>query len=383
MRLFNTFFKLSVILLLFVFLSSPLFCSETRVATLGQEGIFLKDVSNVMLFPGTLLHYKDLAITEMRSLYDNEVYTIGIHMGYNTMASGFYINQPINSSLLQAGIGEFSSNGITLGSELNNAYVFMFGMPLAGFDAGFGLMTAGTSQDNGTLEETATYFAVLAGVSNDRLDAGVKVELPSIEHNVDGGDKTEFSGFGLSAQGRYHLMTLSGSKIIPLAEFGMASAGYKNGQETDFSGTMFRAGVAVEKAINEDNLLVVGLEAFGYSSIEGNDKTAESKTTTTTTTLPGIYIGIESRMADWLIGRVGARHTNVSETTKVTDADDTVVDGSTFKVNLGLGMEFGNFLLDFAINEGIIFDGPNILSGQANNLSSRISITYDFGGENE
>ena len=59
------------------------------------------------------------------------------------------------------------------------------------------------------------------------------------------------------------------------------------------------------------------------------------------------------------------------------------MDGSTFKVDLGLGMEFGNFLLDFAVNEGIIFDGPNILSGATNNLSSRLSITYNFGEENE
>ncbi len=383
MRLFNTPSKLCFVIVITALLSSTLFSSETRIGTLGQEGIFLNDPSNVMLFPGTLVQFSDLVITEMRTLYDNEMYTIGIHMGYDNMASGLYINQPISSSVLQAGLDEFASNGVTLGSPLNNSYVFMFGMPLAGFDAGFGLVTAGTSQDNGTLEETATYLAVLAGISNSRMDLGVKIELPSIEHNVSGGANTEFSGFGISAQGRYNWRTIKGARIFPIAQLGFASAGYKNGQETDFSGLMVRAGVGVEKAINENNLLIVGLEAFGYSSYTGDDKTADVKTTTSTMTLPGIYIGIESQIADWLIGRVGARHTNISQTTEVTGGDDLVQDGSTFKVDLGLGMEFGNFLLDFAVNEGIIFDGPNVLSGATNNLSSRLSITYNFGEENE
>jgi hypothetical protein len=301
-------------------------------------------------------------------------------MGYDNMASGLYINQPINSSLLQLGLNKF---GGTLASPLNNAYVFMFGMPLAGFDAGLGLVTSGTSQNNGTVEETATYFAVLAGISNSKMDLGIKFELPSIEHNVNGGAKTEFSGFGLSAQARYNWKTINGAKIFPIAQFGFGSAGYKNGSESDFSRLMLRTGIGVEKSINEDNLLIVGLEVFGYSSVEEDNKTANVKTNVSTITLPGVYVGIESKIADWLTGRIGVKHTNISETTESTGADDLELDGSTFKVNLGLGMEFNNFLIDFAVNEGIIFDGPNLLSGSNNNLSSRISITYDFGGKNE
>lgn len=375
MRLSNQF---SCLTLLLVLSFSSVYSSETRVSTMGQEGLFVRDESNIMLFPGTLLQYGDIVVSEMRALYANGSYTIGLHMDYGNTASALYINQPISSSLLSTGVGAFGGAGALL-SPLNNTYLLMYALPLAGFDAGFGLMAAGTSQDNGTVEETARYIAILAGVSNKKLDAGLKIELPSIEQK--NGGTTEFSGFGLMAQGRYNLMTVKGANIFPVAQFSYGSASFKNGADIDYSGLMVRLGAGVERQINENNLLIVGVEVFGYESTEANNKTTDSKTTVSTTTIPAIYVGIESRIASWLVGRIGVRHTNQSQTTDT--GSEVSIDGSTFKKSLGLAMEFGNFALDFAINEGIIFDGPYVLSGAANNLSSRLSIIYDFGGEDE
>jgi hypothetical protein len=394
MRFSNMSIKLiSVVLVVFLF--SSLYASETRVATMGSNGLYVKDNSNIMMFPGLLLSYSQLVISELRPNFGTnrqQDYSIGIHMDYGDMASALYINQPISSTILGIGLQAFNDipGAPNLSSELNNAYVFMFALKLAGFDAGFGLVTAGTSVDNGVVEEKSTYLAILAGLSSKKLDVGIRAELPSIE--VSNGGKTEFSGFALNGQARYQLMTMNGAHIFPVGQFGFGSASYKDGFEVDFSGLMFSVGIGMEKPINEDNLLIVGLDGFSYETLEINSKTTDVTQTTTTITFPAIYLGLESRISSWLIGRLGVRHTNVSVTDEQTGADDQTDDGSTFHLALGLGMEFGNFLIDFGMNEGLLFDGPYIFShtngasspnGSISQFASKISITYNFGGEED
>ncbi|KAA3609727.1 MAG: hypothetical protein D8M58_09230 [Calditrichaeota bacterium] len=385
MRILN-YNKILYSIVLSVFLISFSFASETRVSTMGSNGIFLKDDSNVMLFPARIMQYSDLVISELRTKKDNSSYTIGLHMGYDNMASGLYINAPIGSGLLSVGLSSFG--GLT--STLNNGYVFMFGMGMNDMDVGFGLVTAGSGFETGTGDTKTTeslyYIGVLGGVSNDVMDLGAMIELPSITQEI-GSGKAEYSGFGLNAQGRYFLMKRRGMSIFPVGRvsFGSTSFEVKDGGTTDYSTFSAAVGVGVEKPINEDNTLVIGLEASMSSA--GRDIKDGTESTTTVSTLPGIYVGVESRIASWLIGRVGAAQVNqqtVAETTPDGgDKAETTTNGSNVKVSLGLGMEFGNFLVDFAFNEGLLFDGPAVLSNTGELLASKISVTYNFGGDNE
>jgi hypothetical protein len=47
-------------------------------------------------------------------------------------------------------------------------------------------------------------------------------------------------------------------------------------------------------------------------------------------------------------------------------------------MTFGLGIMFGQFLLDARINEGLLFSGPNFISGTFEDIAYRISITYSF-----
>jgi len=56
--------------------------------------------------------------------------------------------------------------------------------------------------------------------------------------------------------------------------------------------------------------------------------------------------------------------------------------------DLGVAMNFGNFDLDFAFNENVLFDGPWILTGPGDGtdreqFAGQISVTYNFGGDDE
>ncbi len=369
-----------------IFLSSFSFASETRVATMGSSGIFLKDNSNVMMFPARILQYSDLVISELRTKKDNSTYTIGLHMDYGDMASGFYVNAPIGSGLLGVGLANFG--GLT--ATLNNGYVFMMGMGMGGMDVGFGLITAGSSFTTGSgdakTEESLSYIGLLGGVSNKKMDLGLMIELPSITQEI-GSGKAEYSGFGLDANGRYFLMKRRGATIFPIGRvsFGSTSFEVKDGGTTDFSTFSIAVGIGMEKPITENNLLIVGVEA-SMASVSSDVKDV-SETTTTATITPGLYVGVESRIASWLVGRVGAAQINQQTVAEFKpeggDKTETTTDGSNFKISLGLGMEFSNFLIDFAFNEGLLFDGPAILSNTGELLATKLSVTYNFGGDNE
>jgi len=370
MRLSNMSTKF-VFVVLMLFLFSSLYASETRVATMGGGGIFVKDQSTVFLFPGTIHQYPDLVVAEMRARGADAVYTLGIHMDYGDMISGLYINQPINSFVLSYGFSTPTA------FDLNNAFVYMLGLELGGFDAGFGLIGASSSFENNATdpktEETASYVGILAGASNDDMDIGLLFELPSIE--VKPGD-AEYSGFALQANGRYNLMRRNGYNIFPVASFGFGTTEIKDFEEYGFFSAAL--GVGVEKQIDEDNLFIVGIEVSQMSvttTPDGGDEEVES-----VLTLPGIYVGVESRISSWLIGRIGATHVNQQVTDEV-DGDGTTITGSEFALALGLGMEFSNFLIDFNFNETTLFDGIYIFGGVGGIFASTVSITYNFGGE--
>nr|HQU71910.1 hypothetical protein [Calditrichia bacterium] len=54
--------------------------SESRTQSMGQTGIFLKDNSNVTLFPGSTMLYRNLVIAELREYYDENSFSAGIHL---------------------------------------------------------------------------------------------------------------------------------------------------------------------------------------------------------------------------------------------------------------------------------------------------------------
>jgi len=380
MRLSNMSTKF-VFVVLMLFLFSSLYASETRVATMGGGGIFVKDQSTVFLFPGTIHQYPDLVVAEMRARNADAIYSIGMHMDYGNMTSALYINQPINSLALATGQGDVLT-GAT--APINNAFVYMLGMELAGFDAGFGFIGASTSFENNADpkgEETASYMGILAGISNDVMDLGLLLELPSVESKNVGGD-SEYGGFALQANGRYNLMKRNGFNIFPVASVLFGSTETKDVAEYSLFGIAL--GVGVEKQINEDNLFIVGLEASRVSLGTNFLGGADFEATQIISTLPGIYVGIESRIASWLIGRVGATQVN-QQVTVESDPEapgDNTTTSSQFTIALGLGMEFGNFLIDFNMNEATLFDGIYIFDGVGGGtqFATTVSITYNFGG---
>jgi hypothetical protein len=380
---FRGFASIAIIGLFILTASVSLFATETRVSSMGGVGFYMKDNSNIFFYPGAINQYAGQVIGELRVKNANQTYTVGVNYPINDQSVfGMYLNRPIGISI-PAGI----VNEVTLDQTTD----FFYGKKMSQFDLGIRLSAALDSyKDDTTDKESAHYFALGLGISNEKTDLGLTIEMPGVSRKFIPEEDTleienKWSGMAFGFNGR--MFYGEKTKIVPVVNFRFGSAkadmdATSGSPDVDYSLMNLGLGVGLNHQIDENNLLVLGLEVFGLSS-EKADIDSGNTNTTTITTMPGLYMGLESQINSWLTGRVGAAQVFQTTKTKVeppspgvsTESSDHTSD---YKVYFGLGIHFGDFLLDAAVNEGLFFDGPNFVSGQNNAMANKLSLTYKF-----
>jgi hypothetical protein len=386
----KTFSKVSVTIALIALFVAVAFvnlsATETRVVSMGGVGFYTKDNSNIFFYPGAISMYTGQVVGELRSKNNNSTYSVGVHYPINdNSVFGIYLNRPTGFVL---------PGNIVSQVELTHTTDLFYGKKMSQFDLGLRLALSLDSYKSDTLEkESAHYFALGAGISNEVMDLGLLAEMPGISrkshYNTDHKwyeDKWNGIAFGVSGRMFYGEKT----KIVPLVNLKFSSTTADRGillpappdtGKVDYKTFDLGLGVGLNHQIDNNNLLVMGLEVFGLSSLKQSVKDAYDSTTQVTT-LPGLYLGLESQINSWLTGRVGAAQ--VFQATKDTYKPhtgakrETTTRSSDYKLYFGIGLHFGSFLLDAAINEGLFFDGPNVISGLNNQVANRLSLTYKF-----
>ncbi|MBN2102820.1 hypothetical protein JW835_02165 [bacterium] len=377
-------FKATCLFILCLVMAMPVLATETRVGSMGGIGYYIRDNSNIFYFPGTLMQYKNQAVAELRAKNNDDLYTIGFHMSSSSSSVfGAYLNRPLN--LPQDILGS-----VTPSLSLDRCASVFYGGQLSSINYGiiFSIAMDKEEEDTGSndVKESASYFGLTAGASTDDADLGLTIEFPSASYEMGSSDKT-WGGLGLGLNGRYFSQQTAEMEVVLLGTFYYGFAKQEQGSsEIDYTRLQLGLGAGINYQATKNNMLVLALEAFGLdmdkSAVEDGDETTE-----TTTTLPGIYIGVESKIKPWFIARLGARqvYESYKEATDPEYGDDTEDTDfrSSFGVTFGLGIVMGGLELDALFNEGILFDGPNVISGQTNTLANRISLTYHFGRKGE
>jgi hypothetical protein len=360
--------------------------SETRTFSMGQVGNYIRDNSNVYPFPGTLMDYNNQIIMELRT-YKNQPdqYFGGVHLpllSTNYMI-GVYLNRPLDFDFPSIVIGD----GLV---ELEHTTDVLFGMKMGNNNLGFRLSYAsdGYQQDSSfadprNIEESAQYIELAAGLSSEIYDAGLSLHLPSINSEIDG-STDEWGGYGIGVNGRYFYKINEKMTCVPMVSIGTLSSERKI-EVTDVKNKYeifsLVLGVSLNYQIEEQTLLLLGIEPFGYLS-SSEDIENVGKTTDKTTTLPAIFIGAESNLKTWLIGRCGIRQSFQSMTTTYEPdvGAESEISESTSDINFtfGFGIRVGSLLMDVDFNQSMFFDGPQFISGQSNQMFNRISLTYSF-----
>lgn len=385
MKITKKYFMMTLLMLgiLYMVFPTDTIATETRMGSMGGVGFYTRDNSNIFVFPGTFLSYTNQVVAEMRVKNTDEFYSIGAHIPIGSDAViGAYLNRPLSFNIPFGVVGNV---------QLDRATDLFYGTKLANYDLGLNL-TVGldnyTEKDTiAELTESARYFALSAGLSNDQMDLGISFNMPSASFELDS-LKNEWSGFGVGLNARYFLKQSDALEISPLAVVYYSSTsreidpgGSADKAVTDYSQLNLAAGIGINYELNEKNLLVIGIEGIGLSTTTTEVKEGP-ETTNSIMTLPGIYLGVESKINGWLIGRMGASqvYQSITETYKPYNEKETETTSymTQFKMTFGLGITFGSFVLDASINEGLLFDGPNFISGSEEVIANRLSITYNF-----
>jgi hypothetical protein len=375
-----------VIVVFVVFVSMiPVVASETRALSMGQTGPFMYDNSNVVLFPGAVMRYGNEVVTELRLKDAESQFSAEVRLPMNSYMFGLNFNRPI--MMFNPGVGQNIS--------LNNTSDIYFGTQLGDNDLGLRLSLGrdGYNRDSISvfqpkLEESARYLEFAGGLSSDYYDASVSLQLPSIS-SKQGTLEDKFSGNMINLAGRYFYDYDLNMKFVPVVQFGFGSGTRKTdlpaGQqqaEVDYSLLNINLGVGLNYQITENSILIVAIDPYGYSKQKESIKEG-NESTITTTTLPRLYLGAESYIKPWIVGRIGANRTYLKTTDKEKpfggNETETSYQTSEYSVTFGLGLKFGRFLIDLNVNDGFFFEGPNFISGRIRDFSNRVSISYLFG----
>ncbi len=359
--------------------------TETRTISMGYVGRFIKDNSNIFRYPGTILRYSNQVVAELREQNRSDRYSIGVHLPINSdVIVGAYLNDPLSFPV--------SISNISPHLNLDNSTSILFGTKLKDYDFGIVATIAidNWSEDSAADEEkeSARYIGITGGISNNQMDFGVSLELPSVSWEMGYADRT-WGGFGLGIDGRYYTEKRNNLQLVPFVDFYYGSGEYESDSgiagveklKSDDGRFDIDLGVGCLYQLNDNNLAILGINAFGLSK-ETEDVRNGAKTTEKWTTLPGLYLGIESQITSWLCGRLGAIqiYQSYSKEVKPQTGDKTEDSeySSSFELNFGFGIKLGDLTLDLLFNDGLLFDGPNFISGNNNRIANRISAIYEF-----
>ncbi len=343
--------------------TANVFAQETRVQSMGGVGNFMKDLSNVNTFIGTLADYPSLTSIEIRQVRNYDAYSFGLHLPLKNNVLGVYLNRPTESDYFA-----FSGLGQTI---LNNQSEILLGGKTSNGSYGLGFTFANDSRSSDTdfrrfSDQSMTDFGAKVGYSFGSNEVALRANFISNEFlqadtiNVFVGGTTsdavnslvsEGNGVEIDFKYRFWKDYSKVVKIVPVISVNYqnsnreeseihSSSGTTDSQKTefDYSKVAVGFGVGFNHQINEDNLLVVAVEAFSYQRRLKEFKSGD-ETEIINLVYPSFFVGAESKIFSWLIGRFGVNqlYGNVKEKSKT-----------------------------------------NFLSGADENLSSRVSLTYKF-----
>ena len=376
-------YTIGIMLAMVIAISSGVSATETRVGTMGGIGFYVHDNSNIFYFPGAIYSYSGQVVGEFRVKNNDNAYSIGVHYplgDFNVV--GVYLNRPIPLTI---------PNGIVNNVTLNQTTDIFYGMQMSEFDLGFKASFGADGQvvnpGGGDNKESAMYLALASGISNEKMDLAAHIELPSAKYEpAGGGNERKWSGFGFAGAGRFFMGETD--KLVPVGLLNIRSttADFGTGVgKIKYTDMNFGLGIGLNHNLNENNMLVLAVEALGLQTAVQDSADLEAgggKITDKRITLPGFYLGAESKIKKWLTGRLGASqvYQSVSSTFKPETGSEEKYShtASQYNVSFGLGFHFGDFVLDAAVNEGLFFDGPNFISGTNEPMSRRLSLTYSF-----
>ncbi len=355
-------------------LASCVSASPVRVATLGGDSRLLLDSSNLYHYPALV---RQLAHVDVE-LFDDWVgiaVPIGSHHGMALM-----LNRP--DEVQQEISAYLQSTGSRLLRSLRPTPWLdaIYGLQLRpGLSLGLGLRYDYDVRDRGIDEASVSRwdsrFGIALGSGHRRLDGTLQLGRVTL---VDGSagtphEESARNGYGFDLRGRWSLsddVMLLPSVLWRRSTYGLA---------TDWQQDEELRGALSLNVRPAPNLLgIVSIVVAGHwqrADVSGDGRAASESRRWL---LPGIVAGGEIQLGS-LQFRLGARHESVvNEVDEPTGVDLSFATG--LATDVGIGLEFGDFVIDGMLQKDFLRDGPHFLGGSSRGggLLTTLSILYRF-----
>ncbi len=369
---------------------SVAFASDARQAALGLGGKYVHDVNDIIYFPALAINYTNVCQVDL----------------------GFYSTPPSGQwALFNVGLGDYLAVGGALRREDGRAFDIANDMGYtppnpglnlwAAYDPGYikfglGFYHAGYKETEDDENDTTEYVysistmaftgsgAMAIGDGSAELGFHLGMNGASDEFTyADGTTETEESegGTEIGVMARVFLPLWDLFELVPVVSYN--SFNYTqvvNDTSLDeYADMTIGVGCAANFEVMDDGFISAGFGFNTYSeSVDDSSGTAlyEDKTTT----FPEITLCTEVPATDWLKLRAGVTKQFATNTHDEGGEETTTKLGENDFVflNIGAGVEVGNFTFDFTIDEGNIFQGPYIVSGITDPFTLKASATFDW-----
>lgn len=403
--------------ILFLFALAAL-ATETRVATMGNSGMYLKDDAGIFLYPGTMTMYKKMIIAEH---FTNSVSSASVgpfSYGLNQRVGIIFPAWGTSTLAVFAGNGteSFSTAGGTTITQPTTRFLVGYGVNTGNSSLGFqvdfsGVRTetqpflADSGQNTPVQIYTASTWGIGVGLSTplgdlNNLDLGFRIRIGNFSYKDETptGDTVQAKSDGnttLSFVVRDYYALNDYVNLVPAGKFGVATQKDVDAPaQFKHTTTQIEAGLGVQTKPTENSEIIGGA---GYRSSKTRSRdfafsgSDSLDTETSTTSLPFAFLGFETQVKGWMHFRLGMEKDISSTKNKVNGpfglntTDDSKNERkqstSPMRYAVGAGIHAGSVTMDALVENQWLNNGPNFLSGESTSsgqLFPRISLTYNF-----
>lgn len=358
--------------------AGPATATDTRVETLGDAGLFIRDDNNIWQFPSTVLDYRTTQVLSLAGRVNeltprSDLRTTGIFPLPRGMAIGAafvagerqVLYAPLNAKEqlhlfygLPRGNRSFGLRLSRYGAQRNQPPTYERSVSVTEMELGLK-----TGLDRGWTIEGALHFS---GTSFVDLIGGQKRSVP------DG-----YYEYGLRLRGFLDLG--ENVQIVPLLTASNARRGARlsddSRQSEDYLKGRFGIGLQVDRP---EALLLLVHASISYQRMEIKNSIGESSEIVTWD-LPIAGLGLEKWLRPWLAVRAGAiLRIRITDTQGGSQSGQHRIVDTTTAQSLGLAFRLDGLQVDFALESMVLQEGPYFLSGREAPLFAKVSLVHTF-----
>ncbi|NWF90744.1 MAG: hypothetical protein HXY50_14955 [Ignavibacteriaceae bacterium] len=280
---------------------------------------------------------------------------------------------------------------------LNNNLELLATLNLGNTVVGLGVAYASTSREQdpaGSTDKTtasASQIGINLGLisklaSNMKLDLAASLMLPGASFEPPSPGLTiEGSNTVINVAGRLFWDYSSKLAIVPTVNFILGSGSIDvpstatSTKTEDLPSTMVLvAGLGINYKVGD--FLLAGGPAFAMTKVSQDSNSLGNESSTSNTIFPLWNLGIEWKMNDWFVARLGYIASTGSQSSETTVGGETGESSQTIFVpapgaTVGIGFRLGSFSLDATVNEDVLRQGLANIGGNGPTLAY-LSASY-------